>query len=158
MDQSITRRKVLTAAGAIGAAAALTRVGGVQAASDEDGDAVTGTWVVTVTSAANPQQPPFTSIVAFAAGGSLITADTQHGGTPSLGAWERSGSHSFKAVFDAFNFDQSGTFVGTAIVHPKGTVDGDQIRGTFSVDFHGAGGFSQNNVDHGSFAGSRLEP
>jgi hypothetical protein len=165
MDQQvITRRKVLAAAGTVGAAAALTGVRGVRAASGESDDAVLGTWVVTVTSTATPPgQPPFTSIVGLATGGVLVTSDSRGPGNVSVGAWEHNGSHSFEAVFETFAFQEgtSGpTFVGTAIIHPKGTVSGDKIHGTYSVDFNPADTSLplQKNVDHGTFAGSRLEP
>lgn len=153
----ITRRKAIVAAGALGATAALTGVRGVQAASGAGGDAFTGTWVITVTSALNAQ-PPFTSLVAFAAGGSVVTIDGNAPGRVSLGAWEPEGAEGFRAVFDSFSFDPSGTFVGTAIIHTRGTVDGDRIHGTYTVDFKSASGPSQNGVDNGTFAGSRLEP
>jgi hypothetical protein len=158
MDQPIiTRRKAIVAAGALGATAALTGVRSVQAASGAGGDAVTGTFVVTVTSAVNAQ-PPFPSLLAFAAGGSLVTIDGNAPGRVSLGAWEHEGADGFRAVFDSFSFDPSGTFVGTAIIHPRGTVDGDHIHGTYEVDFKSASGPSQQDVDHGTFTGSRLEP
>lgn len=158
MDQSmISRRKALAAAGAFGAAAAITGVRSVQAASGPQGDAVTGSWVVMVTSALNAQ-PPFTSIVAFAAGGSLVTSDNQAPGNVSVGAWEHAGGDGFEAVFDTFAFDSNGLFIGTAVIHPKGTVDGDRIHGTFSVDFRPASGPVQHGIDHGSFTGSRLRP
>jgi hypothetical protein len=157
MTQLVTRRKALAAAGALGATAALTGVRSVQAASGSGGDAVLGTWVVTVTSAVNAQ-PPFTSIVAFAAGGSLVTADNQGPGSVSLGAWEGEGADGFRAVFDSFAFDPSGKAIGSAVIHPRGTVDGDHIHGTFSVDFVPASGPTQHGVDHGTFSGSRLEP
>jgi hypothetical protein len=159
MDQPIiTRRKAIVAAGALGATAALTGVRSVQAASGAGGDAVLGTFVVTVTSAVNAQ-PPFTSIVAIAAGGSLVTADNQGPGNVSLGSWEHDGADGFRAVFDSFAFDQTtGAFVGTAIIHPRGTVDGDHIHGTFTVDFQPASGPLQKGIDHGTFTGSRLEP
>jgi hypothetical protein len=129
----------------------------VQAASGAGGDAVTGTWVITVTSALNTQ-PPFTSIVAYAAGGSFVTVSSQGPGNVSLGAWEPVGDAGFRVVFDSFSFDQTGAFVGTAIIHARGTVDGDRIHGTYSVDFNSASGPSQTGVDHGTFTGSRLEP
>ena len=66
-QQMITRRKAFAAAGvaagALGATAALTGVRSVQAASGAEGDAVVGTWDVTVTSAVSGQ-PPSTSLVA----------------------------------------------------------------------------------------------
>jgi hypothetical protein len=156
MDQSIiTRRKALVAAGALGGTAALTGVRSVQAASGAG--AVTGTWVVAVTSALNTQ-PPSTSLVAFAAGGSLVTTDSNGPGNVSIGAWKPVGDAGFRAVFDTFSFDQTGAFVGTAIIRPKGTVDGDRIHGTYTVDFNSASGPSQTGVDHGTFTGSRLEP
>jgi hypothetical protein len=159
MDQPmITRRKAIvmagTAAGALGATAALTGVRGVQAAS---GSGVVGTWEVTVTSAVSGA-PPFTSLVAFAPGGALVTTDNQAPGNVRVGAWEPEGEAGFRAVFDAFSFDTSGTFVGTAIIRVKGTVDGDDVHGTFAVTFRSASGPTQHNVDHGTFSGSRLEP
>jgi hypothetical protein len=162
MDQPmITRRKALAvagaAAGALGASAALTGVRGVQAASGAAGDAVAGTWDVRVTSAVSGA-PPFTSIVAFAPGGSLVTMDNQGPGNVSLGAWEREGGGAFRAVFDTFAFDPTGLFIGTAIIRPKGSVDGDRIHGTYTVDFRPASGSTQHGVDHGAFSGSRIEP
>jgi hypothetical protein len=158
MNQTIvTRRKAIVAAGALGATAALSGVRSVQAASGAGDHAVTGTWALTVTSAINAQ-PPFTSLVAFAAGGSLVTIDGNVPGRVSLGAWETEGDAGFRAVFDNFSFDPSGTFVGTAIIHLRGTVDGDRIHGTYTVDFKSASGPKQTGVDHGTFTGSRLEP
>ena len=158
MDQTIiTRRRALVAAGALGATAALTGVRSVQAASGAGGDAVTGTWVVTVTSALNAQ-PPLTSIVAFAAGGSLVTADNQGPGNVSIGAWEPEGDKGFQAVFESFAFDPSGKSFGAAVIRPRGTVDGERVHGTYSVDLVPASGPTQHGVDHGTFTGSRLEP
>jgi hypothetical protein len=159
MDQPmITRRRALamagTAAGALGATAALTGVRGVHAAS---GSGVVGTWDVTVTSAVTGG-PPFTSLVAFAPGGSLVTTDNQAPGNVRVGAWESEGEAGFRAVFEAFSFDTSGTFVGTAIIRVRGTVEGDDVHGTFTVSFRSASGPTQHNVDHGTFKGSRLEP
>jgi len=159
MDQPmITRRRALamagTAAGALGATAALTGVRGVHAAS---GSGVVGTWDVTVTSAVTGG-PPFTSLVAFAPGGSLVTTDNQAPGNVRVGAWESEGEAGFRAVFEAFSFDTSGTFVGTAIIRVRGTVEGDDVHGTFTVSFRSASGPTQHNVDHGTFMGSRLEP
>jgi hypothetical protein len=160
-QQMITRRKAFAAAGAaagaLGATAALTGVHSVQAASGAVGDAVVGSWDVRVTSAVSGG-PPFTSLVAFAPGGSLVTTDSQAQGDVSIGAWEREGGDGFRAVFDSFTFDQTGAFVGTAIIHPKGSVDGDDVHGTFTVDFRPASGPTQHNVDHGTFSGSRLKP
>ena len=156
-EQTITRRKALVAAGALGATAALTGVRSVQASSGAGGHAVTGTWVLTVTSAVNPTGPS-TSIVAFAAGGSLITTDNQGSGNVALGAWESEGAD-FKVVFEQFSFDPAtGSFVGTAIIRPTGTVEGNRIHGTYTVDFKPASGPLQKGVDHGSFTGPRLEP
>jgi hypothetical protein len=162
MDQPmITRRKALAAAGAaagvLGAGAALTGVRSVQAASGASGDAVVGTWDVQVTSAVSGA-PPFTSLVAFAAGGTLVTTDSQAQGDVSIGAWEREGGDGFRAVFESFTFDPTGAFVGTAIIHPKGSVDGDDVHGTFTVDFRPASGPTQHDVDHGTFTGSRMAP
>jgi hypothetical protein len=162
MDQPmITHRKAFAvagaAAGALGAGAALTGVHSVEAASGAGGDAVVGSWDVRVTSAVSGA-PPFTSLVAFSPGGSLVTTDNQAPGNVSLGAWEREGGDAFRAVFDTFAFDPTGLFVGTAIIHPKGSVDGDHIRGTYTVDFRPASGPAQHGVDHGTFIGSRIDP
>jgi hypothetical protein len=159
----VTRRKALAAAGTMGAAAALTGVRSVQAAPGGSDDSVAGTWVVTVTSTATPAgQPPFISIVSLAPGGVLVTADNQGPGNVSLGAWEHNGSHGFEAVFESFGFDsgpgKAPTFIGTAIIRPKGTVDGNKIHGTYEVDFQPTSFPLQRNVDHGTFTGSRLEP
>jgi hypothetical protein len=160
MDQStITRRKALamagTAAGALGATAALTGVRSVQAA--DVSHAVAGTWDVTVTSAVSGA-PPFTSLVAFAPGGALVTSDNQAPGNISVGAWEGESDGEFHAIFETFSFDAKGKFVGTAIIRPRGSVDGDHIHGTYSVAFRPASGPTQHGVDHGSFTGSRLQP
>jgi hypothetical protein len=158
MDQPIiTRRKAIAAAGALGATAALTGVRSVQAASGGGGDAVVGTWVVTVTSAVNAQ-PPFTSIVAFGAGGSLVTSDNQGPGNVSLGAWEPEGDNGFRAIFESFAFDPSGKSFGAVVIRPRGAVDGEGIHGTYTVDVVPASGPTQHGVDHGTFTGSRLEP
>lgn len=161
MDQSIvTRRKALAAAGAVGAAAALTGVRSVQAATGGAGaHSVTGTWLVTVTSAVTGR-PASLSTVAFAAGGSLATIDNQAPGNVSLGAWEPDGGAGFRAVFDSFSFDQRGKFDGTAIIRPQGSVDGDgdHVHGTYTVAFKPPSGPTQHGVDHGTFTGSRLEP
>jgi hypothetical protein len=159
MDQpTITRRRALamagTAAGALGATAALSGVRGVQAAS---ASGVVGTWDVAVTSAVTGG-PPFTSLVAFAPGGSLVTTDNQAPGNVSVGAWEPEGEEGFTVVFETFAFDPTGKFVATAIIRPKGVVDGDHIHGTFTVSIRPASGPTQHNVDHGTFKGSRLEP
>jgi hypothetical protein len=161
MDQPmITRRKALAvagaAAGALGASAALTGVRGVQAASGAVGHTVAGTWDVRVTSAVSGQ-PPSTSLVAFAPGGSLVTTDNSAPGNVSVGAWEQEGD-AFRAVFDTFAFGPKGMFIGTAIIRPKGSVDGDRIHGTYTVDFRPASGPTQRDVDHGTFSGSRIEP
>jgi hypothetical protein len=156
MDQQmITRRKAFAAAGALGATAALTGVLSVQAAAGGAGDAIAGTWDVTVTSAVSGQ-PPSTSLVAFAPGGSLVTTDNTGPGNVSVGAWEQEGA-GFRAVFETFSFDPKGVFVGTAIIRPKGTVDGDRSHGTYTVDFRPASGPTQHDVDHGTFRGSRLK-
>jgi hypothetical protein len=156
----ITRRKALAvagaAAGALGASAALTGVRGVQAASGAVGDTVAGTWDVRATSAVSGQ-PPSTSLVAFAPGGSLVTTDNSAPGNVSVGAWEQEGE-GFRAVFETFSFGPKGMFVGTAIIRPKGSVDGDRIHGTYTVDFRPASGPTQHGVDHGTFSGSRIEP
>lgn len=162
MDEpTITRRKALAmagiAAGALGATAALTGVRGVQAASAGVGGAVAGTWDVTVTSAVSGG-PPFTSLVSFAPGGALVTVDNQGPGTFSLGAWEGDGGGEFDAVFETFSFDAKGMFVGTAIIRPKGIVDGEHIHGTYTVAFRPSSGPTQHGVDHGTFTGSRLQP
>jgi hypothetical protein len=160
MDQQvITRRKVLAAAGTVGAAAALTGVRGVQASGGSD-DSVVGTWVLTVTSTTTPAtQPPFASLVSLAAGGVLITFDAL--GNSGLGAWEHNGSHGFESVFETLILEpaphSAPTFIGTLIVRPKGTVNGDKIHGTYTADFQPAGGPLQPS-DHGTFTGSRLEP
>ena len=157
-QQMITRRKAFgvagAAAGALGATAALSGVRGVQAASGAVGDPVAGTWDLMVTAAVSGQ---FTSLVVFAPGGTLVTTDSQAQGDVSVGVWEREGE-GFRAVFQSFTFDPSGTFVGTAIIRPKGTVDGDRTHGTFTVDFRPASGPTQHGIDHGTFTGSRLEP
>lgn len=159
-QQMITRRKAFAAAGvaagALGASAALTGVRSVQAAAGAVGDAVVGAWDVRVTSGVSGQ-PPSTSLVAFAPGGSLVTTDSGAPGNVSVGAWEREGE-GFRAVFETFSFDPSGTFVGTAIIRPKGTVEGDRTHGTYTVDFRPASGPTQHGVDHGTFRGARLEP
>jgi hypothetical protein len=161
-QQTITRRKAFavagTAAGALGATAALSGVLGVQAASGTASDSVTGTWDVTVVSAVSGQ-PPSTSLVAFAPGGSLVTTDNSGPGNVAVGAWEQSGS-AFQVAFDTFIFDPKGKFVGTSIVRPRGTLDGngDHVHGTYTVDFRPPSGPTQHDVDHGTFAGSRLKP
>jgi hypothetical protein len=158
-QQMITRRKAFAAAGvaagALGATAALTGVRSVQAASGAVGDAVAGTWDVRVTSAVSGQ-PPSTSLVAFAPGGSLVTTDNSAPGNVSVGAWEREGE-GFRAVFETFSFSPSGTFAGTAIIRPRGRVDGDHTHGTYTVDFRPPSGPTQHGVDHGTFSGSRLK-
>jgi hypothetical protein len=160
MEQMITRRKAFAAAGAaagaLGASAALTGVRSVQAASGAESDSVVGTWDVRVTSAVSGQ-PPSTSLVAFAAGGSLVTTDNSAPGNVSVGAWEQEGE-GFRAVFETFSFGPKGMFVGAAIIRPRGTVDGDRVHGTYTVDFRPASGPTQHGVDHGTFRGSRLEP
>jgi hypothetical protein len=153
----ITRRDAIVAAGALGATAALTGVRTVQAASGEAEDAVVGTWVIAVTSLVHPGQP-FTSIVALGTGGILTTTDNQGPGNTSLGAWDHDGGRGFEAVFDSFAFNPSGKFAGTAIIHPRGSVDGDDIHGTFTVDFKPKSGPVQHGIDHGTFRGSRLRP
>jgi hypothetical protein len=159
-QQMITRRKAFAAAGvaagALGATAALTGVRSVQAASGAVDHAVVGTWDVKAASAVSGN-PPSTSLVAFAPGGSLVTTDNSAPGNVSVGAWEREGE-GFRAVFETFSFDPSGTFVGTAIIRPRGTVEGDRTHGTYTVDFRPASGPTQHGVDHGTFRGSRLEP
>jgi hypothetical protein len=159
-QQMITRRKAFAAAGAaagaLGATAALTGVLSVQAASGAVGDSVVGTWDVRVTSAVSGQ-PPSTSLVAFAPGSSLVTTDNSAPGNVSVGAWEQEGE-GFRAVFETFSFGPKGRFVGTAIIRPKGTVEGDRVHGTYTVDFRPASGPTQQGVDHGTFRGSRLEP
>jgi|HubBroStandDraft_6_1064221.scaffolds.fasta_scaffold00298_30 hypothetical protein len=156
-QQMITRRKAFgvagAAAGALGVTAALSGVRSVQAASDAVGDPVAGTWDLSVTAAVSGQ---FTSLVVFAPGGTLVTTDSQAQGDVSLGVWERDGE-GFRAVFQSFTFDPTGKFVGTAIIRPKGTVDGDRTHGTFTVDFRPASGPTQYGIDHGTFIGSRLE-
>jgi hypothetical protein len=157
MDQhTITRRKALAAAGVLGAGAALTGVRSVKAASGALDHGVVGTWDVRVTSAVSGG-PPFTSLVAFAPGGSLVTTDSQAPGNVSIGAWEPEVGDGFRAVFDTFAFDPTGAFTGTAIIHPKGSVDGDDLHGTYTVDFRPASGPTQHDVDHGTFTGARLE-
>jgi hypothetical protein len=90
------------------------------------------------------QMPHFTS--PLHCGWLLLISLYQH-----VGAWEPEGAEGFRAVFDSFSFDPSGTFVGTAIIDPRGTVDGDRIHGTYTVDFKSASGPSQKGVDHGTF-------
>lgn len=154
-NQIITRRNALVAGatGAAGAAAVLTGLHGASAAS---GDPVVGTWVVTVSSATG--RPSFTAIVGLSAGGVLTTVDNQGPGNASVGAWEHDGSSGFDANFRTFNFDSTGNFVGTALIHPQGSVSGDDIHGTYRVDVQPATGPIQRNIDHGTFKGSRLEP
>lgn len=129
---------------------------GVRGASAASGDPVIGTWVVTVSSATG--RPSFIAIVSLAPGGVLTNVDNQGPGNVSLGAWEHDGRSGFEATFRSFDFDNSGSFVGTAIIHVQGTVSGDDQHGTFKVDFQPATGPIQRDVDHGTFTGSRLEP
>jgi hypothetical protein len=162
MDEPmITRRKALamagTAAGALGATAALTGVRGVQAASAGVDGGVAGTWDIKVTPTAGGGGP-FASLVSFAPGGALVTVNNQGPGNVSIGAWEGSGGGEFDAVFESYSFDAKGMFVGTAIIRPKGIVDGEHIHGTFSVAFRPASGPTQHGVEHGTFTGSRLQP
>jgi hypothetical protein len=158
-QQMITRRKAFAAAGAaagaLGATAALTGVLSVRAASGVVDGSVVGTWDVKVTSAVSGQ-PPSTSLVAFAPGGSLFTTDNSGPGNASVGAWEQEGD-GFRAVFETFSFDKRGMFAGTIIIRPTGTVDGDHVHGTYTVDLRPASGPTQHDVDHGTFTGSRLK-
>jgi hypothetical protein len=161
MEQNlITRRKAFAAAGAaagaLGATAALSGVLGVQAASGGVGNSIVGTWdVLVMPSVGNPS----TTLIAFAAGGSLVTTDNAGPGNISVGAWEQEGKE-FRVVFETFIFDNKGVLVATSVIRPRGTLDGDDdhIHGSYTVDVFPASGPPQHNAQHGTFRGGRLKP
>jgi hypothetical protein len=157
-QEMITRRKAFAAAGAaagaLGATAALSGVLGVQAAGVTD-HSIVGTWSIVVQSSAGQAS---TTLIGFAAGGSLFTTDNAGPGNISVGAWEQEGK-SFRVVFQTFIFDNNGDLMGTSTVRPQGTIDGDgdHVHGTYKIDFQPESGPPQHDVQHGTFSGGRLK-
>jgi len=143
-ESHVTRRRLLTRAGAAGslavvgagAAGSLAVVGAAAAtlarrdeahASDASALALTGTWIGTVTFAG---AAPFITLSTFNADGTLTETDQSERqlpllGSPSHGVWVLRASNTYRIKFIKLLFAPDGTPAGEAVVHGTLTLSAD---------------------------------
>ncbi len=130
----------------------------VRAQAEEPGsdDALQGTWRVAVTlvncATGVPMGPPFTSLLSFVRGGTLVGTTSNPGFQPGQrssehGIWKHTGWHNYAAVHEAFilfttapNPPAPGFAAGTQRITEAIQVDDDQSTSAASIQFFDTGG------------------
>jgi hypothetical protein len=132
----VSRRHLLKGAGIAGAAGlAALAPGALIAKADTKEDSIVGTWLGTATL---PGTPPFGTLLAFAAGGTLshstaVDLQSSQLSSPSYGAWKRTDAGKYAVKFFFFTFDAQTNPSGSGEVTEKLTVDGDNLHGPIDV-------------------------
>ncbi len=124
-----------------------------------------GTWLMNIT-ATNCQTGvalgTFSSLYSFAEGGTLI--NVTNGASPAvrspgLGAWEKTGDHTFRAVSMALLFNAAGGWTGTQKITNtfEIPVDRDEVTGSVSVEIFNTSGSAVSTMC-ATLIGQRIEP
>jgi hypothetical protein len=153
---SVTLLCLLACAGAVSLRAAQ---------DDAKSPKIEGAWllhIAAVSCQTGAQLGSFSSLYAFAAGGALT--NTTNGAapasrTPGLGTWERTGSHTFKAVSMTFLFSSGGVWTGTQKIANSFEIshDGDELTGTITVEIFNTSGTLLSTMC-ATPVGQRLDP
>jgi PPE-repeat protein len=145
----LDRRQMLMGigAGAVGAGAAALAPA-TALAGDDDTSGLLGGWDITITGT-SPPSPPREAVLMFAAGGGLVTVDSNPQ-TSGAGSWTKYGDNGFRFKFIVFDPTHGGIRV---VVHGSGTAH----QGTISGPFNFVVG---NNLFSGSgtFSGTKIRP
>ena len=157
----VNRRQLLKGMGLAtlggGAIAALTPTAALAENDHEGPSSPVGPWKITIVDQSGPSPVTTQGVAVFNPGGGLESSDTGSPGT-GLGRWVASGDGQFRGTFDAFAFDTSQKFQGTAEVRIKGRVRGDSLTGDFAFAVSDPAGILVPGASgHGTFSGKRFE-
>ena len=158
-DRRLKRREALLGAGVIGAGALATLMPAAPAAAESESRGLEGAWLIQVTPEGGTLAPHRVLALRTKGGGVVITSSNPPNSvSPGLGAWERTGDHQYREIFDSITFDSSGQMTGLLQVRTETTVDeaGDHQTGRAHIFFQPAGtsGFIPAGTTH--FVGTRI--
>ena len=140
---------------ALGGCAAPASIVDRRNAAAEAGRGLVGAWIIT----ANRTRGVGKNLLTFSSDGTFFrSGDTHPVYSGGHGAWKRVGDREFDATYIAFNFDQTGTWIGSNqvrihIVHGSGGNDFTATTKTTRLDL-------QDNVlaeSEGRLSGKRIQ-
>lgn len=152
LSNKLNRRQILmgATAGAVGiGAAALSPITGLAAERS-----LVGTWDVQITDTSGPEPATFEGATTFAAGGGVVTMDS-NGPSTGIGSWAKKGGGAFVGRFMQFGFSPQGT--SKVVVSIKGNLsEHDTISGTFTFKVYDLTGQLLFDGGKGTFTGTRF--
>jgi hypothetical protein len=153
----VGRRQLMkgAGAGAVALAALTLPATSASAQPDSEGSGVEGGWLLTVKNAA-PDNGTTKAAVTFGSGGAVASVDLNPPSPVGLGSWKQTEEDGFALTFWQADSDQSRNPGGTIKIHSEGTVDGDDLTGTFTVWVFLADG-TQVFTGNGTVTGTRIE-
>lgn len=158
-ERRLNRREALLGAGVVSAGVLAGMMPAAAVAADDESRGLEGAWLIQVTPEGGTVAPHQVLALHTKGGGVVITSSNPPNSvSPGLGAWERTGDHQYREIFDSITFDSSGQMTGLLQVRTETTVDeaGDHQTGRARIFFQpvGTSGFIPVGTTH--YVGSRI--